>query len=87
MDHLEPDWRIGVLLAAGLLNLAMAATLASVGRPPERRLAAALVILTGILAPYALIVGGIEAPPPGTAGRRSASRSPWAPCCGAIFAP
>jgi AraC-like DNA-binding protein len=64
MDHLEPDWRIGVLLAAGLLNLAMAATLASVGRPPERRLAGALVILTGILAPYALIVGGIEAPTP-----------------------
>lgn len=64
MDHLELDWRIGVLLAAGLLNLAMTAALASVSRPPERRLAAVLLVLTGILAPYALIFGGIESPTP-----------------------
>jgi AraC-like DNA-binding protein len=64
MDHLDLDWRIGALATAGLLNLVMAAALAGVGRAPERRLAAVLVILTGIMAPYALIGAGIEAPMP-----------------------
>ncbi len=64
MDHLDLDWRVGALATAGLLNLAMAVALVGVGRAPERRLAAVLVVLTGIMAPYALIVGGIEAPTP-----------------------
>lgn len=66
MDHLDLDWRVGALASAALLNLVMAAALAGVGRPPERRLAAVLAVLTGIMAPYALIIGGIEAAVPWT---------------------
>ncbi len=66
MDHLDLDWRVGALAAAGLLNIAMATALAGVERAPERRLAAVLLVLTGIMAPYALIVGGIEAAVPWT---------------------
>ncbi len=64
MDQLDLDWRVGALAAAGLLNIVMAAALVGAGRASERRLAAVLVVLTGIMAPYALIVGGMETTAP-----------------------
>lgn len=67
MEPVLPDWRVGALAASGMLNLAMACALAGAGREPERRIAGVLVVLTGVMAPYALIVGGVERAAPWTA--------------------
>lgn len=64
MEIVLPDWRVGALAASGLLNLALAGALVGVGHPAERRLAAVLVTLSGLLAPFVLIVGGIPSEPP-----------------------
>lgn len=64
MEPALPDWRVGALAAAGLLNLVLAAALMGVGRPAERRLAAVLAVLAGIMAPYILIVGGVASVAP-----------------------
>ena len=70
MEPVLPDWRVGALAASGMLNLAMAAALAGAGREPERRIAGVLVVLTGVMAPYVLIVSGVE---------RAAPWSAWLP--------
>ena len=64
MEPSTPDWRVGALAASALLNLAMAAALVVSGRAPERRLAAVLAVLTGIMVPYVLIVCGVESAAP-----------------------
>jgi len=57
-------WRVGALAASAVLNLTLATALLVLGRPPERRLAGVLVVLTGIMTPYVLIVSGVESEAP-----------------------